>query len=219
MSNEPLSTDDLLDAPPPPAGPAPPAAQAPASRRKALPVTKGNLLLAGLFALGLVAVYVLRLQSGPQKASAQMTEAEQKVQVAIDLIKAPKGALAADAKGVVDTFYYEATQRQVPVSQLSKNPFVFVRPEPQTPKAVAREQAPDAPREQPAAQEAADALKAAQAMHLQSVLESPRGAAAMIDNNVLTEGQMIQGWKIVKIGSSQVVLQWREETFVLKMNP
>ena len=40
----------------------------------------------------------------------------------------------------------------------------------------------------------------------------------MISNNLLTEGQVIRGWTIVKIQPESVTLKWKDQTVELKMH-
>jgi hypothetical protein len=60
-------------------------------------------------------------------------------------------------------------------------------------------------------------MQAAKTLTLQSVLTGASGATAVISNNLLAEGQTIRGWTISKILSKEVLLTWKEQTFVLKM--
>lgn len=183
---------------------------------------KDNALVIGLFLAGIAAVYLLSLRGGPAEASAEQRAAEQQVESALDQLgRLPSGSTPGSKRAmeVVNTFYYEASQRQIPPDQLRDNPFCFHAPsrvetpaktapdpEPQTdPKVAAREK------------RLSEAMQAARSLQLQSILKGGDGAKALISNNLLSEGDLIQGWTIRKIESKQVLLDWKEHTYVLEM--
>ena len=180
---------------------------------------QGNLLPAVLFLAGIGMVALLSLRSGPASALAQQSENETNVTSTLTQLKsdAARGAKAYNkAKAVVEMFHYQTDQRQIPPNQLEGNPFEFrVRREEQ-PKQLAA-----AARE--TVEPSADSLGLAEAMtvvkklQLQSVLKSSNGATAMISNNLLTEGQVIQGWTVTKILAREVTLTWKDQTYQLKM--
>jgi len=109
----------------------------------------------------------------------------------------------------VDTFYYEASQRQVPIAQLGRNAFVYGPARPALPGGGPAGQGDGA---------AASAYMGAVAnLQLQSVLSGPHGNKAMISNNVLSEGQAIEGWTVKRIASQEVILAREEVEYVLRM--
>lgn len=195
---------------------------------KPSPFNKGNLFLVGLFAAGIACLWVLSLRNGPQKASAEQRTIELQVDAALTMIGPATGRPAVDPKTatVVDTFYYEARQRQVPLETLTANPFAFKAPT--AADSVVQQAAQQASQQAQAAMSAraaeesyakqkAKQLSAAGKLQLQSVLAGAKGATAMISNNLLVEGQQIEGWTIVSIRAREVVMKWQNETCVLKM--
>jgi len=183
-----------------------------------LPLSKENALLAGLFVAGMIAVYLLGLRGGPAEASASQRAAERQVDSALQQLDRmlPDAAPGrSKAKQVVDTFYYEARQRQIPIEQLSGNPFVFTLPAPRAePLRTTRTEATDL-RTQP--EDDVDVSQAVKNLRLQSVLMGTHGATAMISNNMLTEGQEIQGWTVKTILPREVILTWKDRQYVLSM--
>lgn len=174
-----------------------------------------NFVLVGLFLAGVGCLYAMSLHVGPRKASANETSAEAKVDAALtQLTTAPRTAeLQKETRGIVDTFYYEARQRQVPLDKLTGNPFAFEA-------AVDTSRLPaqdDAAPAAPVPQGAAEAMAAAAQLKLQSVLRGTHGATAMISNNLLSEGQVINGWTVQSIEPRQVTLTWNDQQYVLKM--
>jgi len=175
----------------------------PATKRK--PITTGNLVLIGLFAAGIGCLYLLSLRVGPQQASAAEQAVAAEVDAAIQRMKTPV-AKRNETSTVVDTFYYEASQRQVPVDQLGRNAFVYGST---LPKSDAINQADFG--------EDDTALATAGKLELQSVLTGSAGAKVMISNNVLAEGQTIEGWTVKHIGAREVTLVRGELEYVLRM--
>jgi hypothetical protein len=183
---------------------------------------KGNLVLAGLFVAGIATVYLMSLRHGPTKASAEVNTTEAQVDTALSMLS-KASATSVDrtkAKEVVNSFYYAAKQRQIPLGRLAGNPFVrAVRPPAPTTRPVEAVK-PLTPNEEDMARDKAlsEALLAARSLRLQSVLiGSSRRATAIISNNLLTEDQMIQGWTVAKITPREVLLTWKDQKYVLKM--
>jgi hypothetical protein len=181
------------------------------------PLNRANLMLAVLFAAGIVGLWMLSLRNGPQQASAQQKSVEMKIDAALTQFGAiTAGKSATETAAVVDTFYYEAKQRQVPADELEGNPFVYVAPtSDSTPDATSSTPQPAARTEQ--AQTKAKALSAVKQLKLQSVLMGNGGVTAMISNNLLTKGQSIHGWTVTEITSRTVTLEWDDQQYVLEM--
>lgn len=177
---------------------------------------QGNTPLAVMFIAAMVGVYLLSLRQGPATASAQVQAADGQVETVLAEWQARRAVAehSVSATDLVNTFYYEMRQRQVPPEKLGGNPFEF-RPPAGAPTGPA-----PAAAEPPAVDDNGhgDALSALKELQLQLVLAGPHGATAMISNNILTEGQVIRGWTIIKITPETVVLQWQDQTVELKMH-
>jgi len=178
---------------------------------------RSNLFLIGLFALGILSVYVLGLREPPQSASGQRPPASITAETQLrGTSKSDSTGEAEPGKGtaVVDTFYHQAKQRQIPIEALTGNPFV---------RRSRRLAAPSPPRPTVKGGDAeSKSLKEAMArvrkLKLQSVLRGPGGATAMISGHLLTEGQEIQGWTVARIEARRVVLAWRDREVGLTMS-
>jgi hypothetical protein len=213
MSLEDIKSDNGFSVEPP-APPEPPPA-APSAAGKLL-ANKGNLLLAGLFAGGIFLVYLLSLRGGPSTANAEQQQVELQVETALSQFSANgRKEESRKAREVVGSFYREARQRQVPIKQLSGNPFVYKSP---GPAEAAPVKAQPAQEETIAARNLGEALDAARQLVLQSVLTGEHGNTAMISNNLLTEGQTLGDWTVSKIEPRRVVLTFRGQEFVLRMH-
>lgn len=180
----------------------------------------GSLMLVGLFLAGIIGLYVLSLSNGP--ASASGSDAEKLVEAKVDLALLELENPAASDRTpeglkVVERFYYDSRSRQIPLGELHTNPFIF-KPPPSERKIIvkskkAKTRKPTVSRQW---QQAAAAIKR---MQLQSILSGVRDGkkVAMISNNLLTEGQLIDEWTVVRIEPRSVVLKWKDRTYTLRM--
>ncbi len=171
-----------------------------------------NLILIGLVAAGILSVYMLSLFSGPAEASAEMQSNEARVDAALSKMSA--GVNDKDPIAMIDTFYYEARQRQIPLGQLHGNPFVF-----EASMGLNSTSPMDhGPIKGSARIQKQQAMGAVQSLVLQTVLKAEGDRTkAIISNNLVSEGQNINGWTVKSIQSKQVVLKWKDLEFVLKM--
>jgi hypothetical protein len=193
------------------ATPAPPSGTEKARAELAEKVNKvgaANLMLAGLFVAGIAVVYLLSLRGNAEKAVAAQTTEEIRVSGAL----AKFSQRRESAKSIVDSFYFDATQRQISRKLLSGDP--FEAQEREKPESV--EIGPEVVVVQPdAASEKARAVAAAKALRLQSILSGPQGDIAMIGNKLVRPGDTLAGWKVTGIEPTRVVLQWEDLTHVL----
>ena len=137
-----------------------------------------------------------------------------KVQETIDAAS-NNNVAANETRAVVNTFYYEARQRQIPLEQLSGNPFIYV-PVGFLKSGLAFGQ-PDGNAAQAGRPTPQDTPPPVGALKLQSVLMGEGGARAMISNNMVAEGQTINGWTVKSIQSREVILTWKDRKHVMTM--
>jgi len=181
-------------------------------------LSKTNLLLAGMFTAGLACMYLLWTQGGPPKASAQENTTEARVASTLSSITAK--AMRQDGSkniAVIEALRYEAKHRQLPLSSLQCNPFIF------TPAPLpAHEEGVDGATGEKRTTNAptgshAQALLEVKKLSLQTILTGSNGSTAMISNNLLAEGQTIGGWTVSKISPNEVLLTWKDKTYVLRL--
>lgn len=192
-----------------------------------LQMTRANIILAVLFAGGVATVYSLSVRKGPAGASAEQKLAESSVDSALLRLQGGSGrgsdALSARkiTRNLLSNFSDRIVKKQIPLAKLDKNPFVFIPPEARAVPSVTRVH----PGRTPKVEETPEQITQKQAMErlsrlrLQSVMMGSSGSAAVISNNLLTEGQQTEGFTVKKISSKSVVLTWRGQEFVLKMSP
>lgn len=176
--------------------------------------SKHALVIGGMVVATFACVFALsRGAKGPDVADAKQALIEQQVETAVkalDTVGKDDTAPAVRGGDVAKSFYYQAAERQVPISQLTGNPFVYKPPmvkpvTAETPRPAKPEPAPD------------EDSGAVTKLTLQSVLVGTQAPAAMISNNLLTRGQQINGWTLVEINPRSVVLERKGTTFVLTM--
>lgn len=181
-------------------------------------LNRTNLLLIGLFAIGVASVYFLSLRKGPAKASARDQAVEQQVDSFISGSRAASGSGLRSEEGqrLVEAFYEDITSHQVPLEELKTNPFAFAGSG--EPAGPAEETA-----RRPTAEELAHLKRKAEVqaefgkLALQSIMMSPRGGTAIINNNFVSEGQQLGSFKVAKINARDVLLIWEDIPYTLKI--
>lgn len=194
----------------------PPAPQM-TNRKKPAVLSRNNLVLAGLFTAGIVVIALLHFKAGPQSAAAASTANDTQMDTLLaTLTQVKNDCRSAAASSIIDRFYYEARQRQVPPEQLAGNPFRMAPPEALPPPSQI-ESTPHAVAPDLQAQALAEAQESIRDLTLQSVLTGSAGATAIVSNNVLTVGQKVCGWTVVEIAPRRVVLEWQSHRHILTM--
>ncbi|MCY2928269.1 MAG: hypothetical protein NTV86_02000 [Planctomycetota bacterium] len=178
------------------------------------PGKKHAIVIGGMVVTALACVFALsRGAKGPGVADARQAQIELQVETAVkalDTVGKDDGKPPVRGADVAKSFYYQATERQVPISQLTGNPFVYKPPaaKPVVADPVRPVKPEPAPEDEPG-----QVTK----LSLQSVLVGSQAPAAMISNNLLTRGQQINGWTLVEINPRSVVLERKGTTYVLTM--
>jgi len=188
----------------------------PAGGKLLMSFTQGNFPIVALLAAGLLCVYLLSLRGGPTTASAKQQDAEKKVDSALTVLRGLGNSdkTAQKAKTIVEAFYFETRQRQVPITYLATNPFAFKVPAETQALPLNTQDSRSKASEDSSGDKASDAVKQ---LRLQSVLKGPTESVAMVSNNLLTEGQLINGWTVKKIESNRVILERQNQVHVLEM--
>ena len=201
------------------AGEPAPMAPAPRPRKPDTSKIRDNLLLIVMPLVAAGVLYLLNQRGGPLPASAQQLQNELQVETAISTLSGRSSQTnKVKTQTILDNFYHEARQRQVPVDRVRGNPFVFKSPQPSTAPSPQSRPSEPTPTPEPVDTDRTAAMTAAKQLTLQSILTgSGSRSVASISNNLLTEGQVISGWTVAKITPTEVYLTWRDQKFVLKM--
>ncbi len=184
---------------------------------------RSNILLVVLFVGAAAGVYGLSLRKGPAGASAEQQVVESQVDSAILRIanegsaqtKMPSSGQVTSQ--ILKNFSDRITERQIPLRDLKKNPFVFV-PTASATSIVAGKPSKSKPDEKsPEEKSHEEAMAILETLHLQSVMMGRNGGTALISDNLLTVGQEIGGFKIKSISPRLVVLVRTGKEFILEM--
>ena len=190
-----------------------------ATEEKKPVVSQGMLYVLLLLAVGGGGTYFMYKRQGPATAAASTASAETaKAQQTIDtfLTSGPSGLkmmeeMLRNTEKVVKQFLDYPSVTQVPLSALQTNPFRFsggkedsATPDPDLAKRKREE-------------ERAAALKASQALNVQSIMHSGNRRACMINNTLYQEGQQVEDFTIEKISPNSVIVKRGVFRFELKM--
>ena len=177
----------------------------------------GGMVMVGVFRAGIAGLYLLSRGNRPAEASAEQRLVEARVDSALlelDQAGGPDRAGPGKKLSVVERFYHDSRSRQIPLGDLRSNPFVFKPPPGKRKAAVAL--GGTKPKKPAVSPQWRQASEAARRMRLQSILFGQQ-TVAVISNNLLTEGQQIDGWTVTRIRPRSVTLKWKDRTFVLEM--
>ncbi len=173
-------------------------------------VRRSTITVAILVAIGLVCLLFMIRKSQPQAAAAkQAATDETKIEAAISRITGVRSEMTDRMDAIVKKFYEFSDVFQVKVNELAKNPFEVeggmmkglkgqdvVTDDPQVQAELIRRQK---------MQEKAGTLR------LLSIMRSDYGHSCMINDQILQQGQTIEGFTVAQIGSNSVELVWSPE--------
>lgn len=166
---------------------------------------KSTILVVILVAIGLVCLWFMIRKSRPEAASAGPAKDEEtKIEVAISRLTGVSSEMTNRMDEVVTKFYEFSDVCQVEVGELSKNPFeveVLMAAKDEEKEPTAEEKALQA------ALARREALKQqAATLKLLSVMRADDGNACMINDQILGQGDSIEGFTIDRIGGDFVEL-------------
>lgn len=166
---------------------------------------RSTTVLAVLVGLGLLCLLLMIRRSQPQAASATPGGGDQtKIEAAITRLTGVRSEMADRTGEIVQKFYQFSDVSQVKVGELAKNPFEV--------DGLAKDLRTATVVEDPQAQ--ADLIhrrrleQQAKTLKLLSIMRSDQGDCCMINDHILRQGDVVEGFQIVRIGSSFVELTW-----------
>ncbi len=177
-----------------------------ASNKKNL--RRSTIVVAILVGLGLACLWLMIRRIEPQAASARQAQDEEaKIDAAIGRITGVSSEMVDRMDEIVQKFYEFSDVSQVKVNELVKNPFevegymgdlkdeIIITEDPQVQAALIRRQR---------LQQQANTLR------LFSIMRSDRGQSCVINDQILQEGDRIQGtdFTVAQIGSNFVEVVW-----------
>ena len=172
-------------------------------------VRRSTVLVAILVAIGLVCLLFMIRKSQPQAASAkQSANDETKIEAAIGRLTGIRSEMAGRMDEIIQKFYEFSDVCQVRVGELVKNPFQVEGTMKGIKGGAVAEIDPQAQAEsirRQKMQEQANTLK------LLSIMRSDEGPSCMINDQILRQGDVLEGFTITQIGSTSVELVWSPE--------
>jgi hypothetical protein len=167
-------------------------------------VSPGTLGLVGLMAICAGATYFMYLRGGPSSAAA--SEDTTAAQIDTMLAESQKHAtlmkqVLKDAPQVVQRFREASVNTQVPLKELSRNPFLMRTDRPET-AAVESEATSRRRREE----ERSAAAQAAQGLRVQTILFGTR-RIAMVNGRMVREGDVIDSFVVEQIQQNSVIVR------------
>ena len=171
---------------------------------------KSTILLAVLFAIGLVCLWFMIKKSAPQPASAAAAKTEEtQIEIAIARLTGIKSEIFSRMDQIVKKFYKFSDVPQVQVNELVKNPFEL--------EVFLASLKKDAGAEEGTSKIDIKMLRQqqmrekAEGMQLLSIMQSQQGNCCMINDEILSEGSWIGEFEVRQIGDSFVRLEWNPE--------
>ena len=180
-------------------------------------VRKSTTLLAVLFMIGLLCLWLMIKKSTPKAASAAASKTEETlIETAITRLTGVKSQMFSKMDEIVGKFYEFSEVPQVKVNELAKNPFEL-----ETFLANLKEK--------PGAEEKTNEIDAqmlwqqqmrqkSKGMQLWSIMQSNQENRCMIDDEILREGDSINGFEVRQIGDNFVKLESNGVEIVLKLS-
>jgi len=167
---------------------------------------RSTILVAILVAIGLVCLLFMIRKSQPQAASAKQSAGDEtKIEAAISRLTGVRSEMVDRMDEIVKKFYEFSDVFQVKVNELVKNPFQAEggAKAAQTGTVVAED--PQAQAEQVRREKM---QQQAATLRLLSIMRSDIGHSCMINDEILRQGDVIEGFAVSQIGNSFVELTW-----------
>jgi len=167
-------------------------------------VRKSTIILAVLFAIGLLCLWFMIKKSTPQKVAAVVTSSEEaQIEEAITRFGGVKSEMFERMDEIVKKFYELSDVYQVQVNELVKNPFKSDLYFGSVSDFTDIEES---------------GRELARSMQLFSIMRSERGFCCMIDDKILYEGDTVRGFRVSQIGDNFVKLETEDTKIELKLS-
>lgn len=168
---------------------------------------RSTTLVAVLVAIGLVCLLFMIRKSQPQAASASPAVTDEtRIEAAISRITGVRSEMVRRMDAIIQKFYEFSDVFQVKVGELSKNPFEV---EGAMMKGLQGQTVvSDDPQVQAELIQREKMQEQASTLRLLSIMRSDRGNSCMINDQILRQGQTIEGFTVAQIGDNSVELVW-----------
>jgi hypothetical protein len=182
------------------------------------PIGKGTVAMFVILALAGAGTYFMYLRTGPQTAAAAGDPKAQQVisRYMTDREKNLAGMkkMLRDTETVVKQFLKYPSVQQVPLGDLTGNPFRITPSGEQTTASVNL----DLEREKKKREEERLAvIRAVNSLQLQSIMSGKTRNSCMINNALYTEGQQVEQFTVEKVSPNSVIVRYGSYRFELKI--
>ncbi len=181
-------------------------------------IKQSTILLVLIFGIGMLGLFFMIKKSSPSQASAATPDENISIAQAIEKLTGNEVKGAAQIDQITERFYEISKVRQVPASQLRKNPFrheSFFISDLQVSEFETENVGYITDGETPLKGGFAWQIRR---MQLVSIIQTSEGNCCMIDEMILCEGQSINGFKVNRIEEDTVELVAENESFVLSLS-
>jgi len=167
---------------------------------------RSTILVVALVAVGLVSLLLMIRRSQPQAASAGESAGDQtRIESAITRLTGVRSEMAGRMDEIVQKFYEFSDVVQVKVNELVKNPFEV--------EGFAKDLKESVVAEDGTAQaelvRRQRILQRAKTLKLVSIMRTAeKGICCMINDQIVRQGDVIEGFTIVEIANNTVTLAW-----------
>ncbi len=168
-------------------------------------IKRGTIVLAILFAIGLIYVLLMIKKSSPLAVLGQPSSEELQIESAIAQLMGLKLGGSRQIDQIVRKFNQFSDVKKLQVEQLQKNPFVHER---YSPSIVLGSKNNDSV-----------LARQAESMQLLSIMHSSEGNCCMIDDKILYKGDTIGGFEVCRITEYTVELYADGMKFILRIPP
>jgi hypothetical protein len=168
-------------------------------------VRNTTIFVVVMFILGVVTLGMMVKKSRPEMANAATTDTEEaKIEAAITRLTGVRSEMMDRMDNILEKFSEFSDVEQISVTELTKNPFqleMFVQ--------EGKEIMDDASQQDRAILLRQQMLKEAGALELLSIMNSEQGVRCVIDDAILSQGDLVKNFKVNRILERQVQLEWR----------
>lgn len=192
-------------------------------------LNQGTLLIVGLFVIGAVSLFAMRVGQADITGRIVSQDIEAKIEQALIKLSRPdaldKGdALApgnmdktlSDMDQFVEMFVHDSTEQQVPLRYVKKNPFVLPVYKSSQPEVAGRDPSEEEKERQRQARKTQLEMELG-GLELRSVLQSAGNPIAIIGEGFYQQGQSVGSFTITQIDQLSVMLTSEGYEFKLEM--
>ncbi len=167
-------------------------------------VKKTTTILACLFAVGVISIWLMIQKATPESATAQTAVEDVQIEIALAQLTGMKTEMFDKMDSMVNKFYEFSNFEQVDLDDLNRDPFQYALFGSQTAadnETLEQNILPDTLLRNQELKRKADALQ------LLSIMQTPQGNCCMIDDLLLYENDKIEDFTVSKIGEDFVQLK------------